>query len=74
MIDMRTNSCTYKNQWWKTKTMRTRGETKNQRMARVSRVAINSIISDLEFTVEYQEGFYREQLYTLLYGRQEILP
>ena len=54
--------------------MRTKGETKNQRMARVSRVAINSIISDLEFTVEYQEGFYREQFYTLLYGRQEILP
>ena len=45
--------------------MRTKGETNNQRMARVCKVAMNSINRDLEFTVESQEDFSREQLPTL---------
>ena len=47
------------------KILRTKGETNNQRMARVCITAMNSINSDLEFTVETQEEFENERLPTL---------
>ena len=44
---------------------REQGESRNQRMARVCNVAMNSVNHDLEFTVECQEEYENERLPTL---------
>ena len=41
------------------------GESRNERMARVCLVAMNSVNEDLEFTVESQEEYENERLPTL---------
>ena len=41
------------------------GESKNQRMARVCKAAMDSINPDLHFTTECQEDYEKERLPTL---------
>ena len=45
--------------------LRLKGESSNQRMARVTRTGMNSINKDLVFTTECQEDFKNEKLPTL---------
>ena len=45
--------------------LRNKGETDNQRMARICKPAMNSINADLQFTTETQEDFNLERLPTL---------
>ena len=45
--------------------LETQGETANQRMARICKVAMNQINMDLVFTTESQEDFAKERLPTL---------
>ena len=47
------------------KNRRSKGESNNQRMARICQAAMNSVNKDLQFTVESPEDFPKEQLPTL---------